>query len=210
MDDSSPEHLSFSLWDLNPASGPGLSAPAHAQQQLSQLAQATLQNPGPSGSTHLGEFDGSPAGYGRASMGGSSPSARVAHLASAAADRLLVARAQSSPGAATASMAAMSEPLPTPSAVGADVETAKEARLTLLRAWVNAAVAAVNGASRSVGGSLEQQEDRMLRAAGDGGNGSVGRLTPRGMAVVALDLRSVLAPPDMVLLVQQLQGMLQN
>jgi hypothetical protein len=146
-------------------------------------------------------------------MGGSSPSARVARLAGAAADRLLVARAQSSPGATTASMAALSEPLPTPSsAVGADADTAKEARLTLLRAWVNAAVAAVDGASRSLDGSLEQQEDRMLRAAaaGDGGIGSVGRLTPRGLAVVAQDLRNVLAPPAMLMLLQQLHGMLQN
>jgi hypothetical protein len=145
-------------------------------------------------------------------MGTSLPSAKVAHLAGAAGDRLLGVRAQSSPGSIVASMAALSEPLPIPNAVGADANTAKEARLTLLRAWVNAAVAAVDGVSRSLNGSLEQQEERMLRvpAAGDGGIGSVGRLMPRGMAVVAQDLQSVLSPPDVLMLVQQLQGMLQN
>lgn len=209
MDEPS-EHLSFSLWDLS-TSGASPSGPTQAQQ-LASLAQAQLQSP--STSNHLATlegFGGFSAGSSRrnSSMRTSPAAANVIDLASAAADRLL--QAQHGP---SAGMVALSEPLPAPAVVGSDAETAKEARLTLLRAWVNAAAGAGNAASRSADGSSMQQQDDMvlgLRSAASegGGVGRWGRVGGRGMAVVAQDLASVLGPADLLLLAQQLQGMLQ-
>jgi hypothetical protein len=93
---------------------------------------------------------------------------------------------------------------------GVDADTAREARLTLLRAWVNASTAAARGALRSADGSLEQQEERLLQASVEGGMGRVARLGNNGVAAVAHDLASVLTPADVMLLVQQLHGMLSN
>lgn len=206
--EETPEHLSFSLWDLNTLAG-GAPGPGPSQaQQLAARAQGVRQSPpGASGLATPDGFGGFASRYGRGSV---PPAAAVLDLAGAAADRLLQAqRATSAAGACT-----LSEPLLASLEVGSDADTAKEARLTLLRAWVNAAAGSAGGLSRSADGSSLQQQagvSSLGRATFEGGAvGRVGGVGGRGLAVVAQDMASVLAPAELMLLVQQLQGMLQN
>jgi hypothetical protein len=150
---------------------------------------------------------------GRSSSGGSAAASAalpaVSSLAGAAADRLLLA--QQAGRLSARSIGGGPEPLLSAGGQqGARVETAREARLTLLRAWVNAATAAARGVFRSADGSLEQQEEQLLQASVAGGMGRVARLGSNGVAAVAQDLASVLTPGDVLLLVQHLHGMLSN
>lgn len=204
--EETPEHLSFSLWDLDALRG-GAPGPSQAQQ-LAARAQGVRQSPsGASGLATPDGFGGFSSRYGR----GAVPSAAaVLDLAGAAAGRLLQAQRATS----AASACTPAEPLLTSLAVRSDAETAKEARLTLLRAWVNAAAGSAAGLSRSVDGSSLQQQagvSSLGAATFEGGAvGRVGGVGGRGLAVVAQDMASVLAPAELLLLVQQLQGMLQN
>lgn len=181
-------------------------------QHLAQIP--VLSSPAAVRMAGLEGFGGFAAG--RSSGGGAAAAAAtavpsVSSLASAAADRLLLA--QQTGRLSAGSIGGGVEPVLSAAGqqgVGVDDETAREARLTLLRAWMNASAAAARGALRSADGSLEQQEEQLLQASLDGGMSRVARLGSNGVAAVAQDLASVLTPVDVLLLVQHLHGMLSN
>jgi len=200
--DEPPEQLSFSLWDLTAAGG----SSAHAQT-LAALTSSAVQG-------QLGTLDGF-SGFGGGARGqGATAAATVASLASAAADRLLRTQQQQQMQGSSAMTPGtfMAEAAPGLGSSSSGAETAREARLTLLRAWVNAAAGAAGGAGRSLDGSLQQQEEQLLRNAASAG-GSVsgaGRLSTRALRLVAQDLGSVLSAGDVASLLQQLQHVLQR
>lgn len=211
--EETPEHPSFSLWDLNTLAGgaPGQGPSPQAQQLAARAQQGVVRQHSPPGASGVAAtpdgFGGFASRYGRGSV---PPAATVLDLAGAAADRLLQAQRVSSAGGACSP----SESLLGSLAVGSDAETAKEARLTLLRAWVNAAAGSAGGLSRSADGSSFQQQDGVSSLGSptfeDGAVGRVGRVGGRGLAVVAQDMASVLAPAELLLIVQQLQVRLQS
>ena len=184
--------------------------PAQVQQQLASLVGASG-----SGLAGLGGFAGFAGGNSASSIRPAASAApQVAHLASSAADRLLLAaQGIHAPHGIAASMglsgnerAAMAGS----SNIGSSTDTNKEARLTLLRAWMNAAAAAADGRTRSTDGALQQlqqqQEDQLLRDAATAGAsvGGLGPLSVGGLRTVAQDLVSVMGPADVANLLQQL------
>jgi hypothetical protein len=196
--EESPEHLSFSLWDTltQTSAGPGAGAASAQVQHMpaSMGLNTVLQVPEQASLPGLQGFGGFSSGYGSSSMAGSS-ARQVFDLASAAADRLLAEQQGRQTGSDTVLL-----PVSRPLSMGGETltmageaEAAREARLTLLRAWVNAAD----------GGSG-------VRQGGVPAGGRVGRLSNRGLAVIAQDVASVLSPGDFLLLAQHLAGYLQN
>lgn len=206
------EQLSFSLWDHTI---PGGSAnPAQAQQLAAIMGCSTLHS--------LEDFTGfSGRGSSTSSsvaMPRASAAPQVAQLANAAADRLLLAQQASQASASTAAASLAMAASPDRAVMTPRADTDKEARLTLLRAWMNAAAAAADGRARSTDGSQQHQhEQQLLQAAGaasvGGGagplSGRVGLLTARATRAVAQDMAAVMSPGDVASLVQQLQALLQ-
>lgn len=199
--EDTPEHLSFSLWD--PALQPGgatLPAFPQAQQPARPLSSSSaLQGAEQASLTSLQAFGGFPAGYVRSSASGPGP--QVFDLTSGAAERLLAQHARQT----EAVLVPVSRPLVVGAAPAgaAERETAREARLTLLRAWVNAAAATAQGPSASADGG---QGSSLLQPV----DGRVGRLSSRGLALIAQDVASVLSLGDVALLAQHLSGLLKN
>lgn len=236
--DEPPEQLSFSLWDLAQTSAPpGAPQPPRMMPQMVPMPHSALIASSTPVSlsmpvTNLEAFGGFAAGGGggyglqqqqqvRTSAGPSAPAGtQVINLASAAANRLLSTQHGAAGGssAATASIGLAAAGLGgsgaacmpiAAAAAGSPDAMAAEARLTLLRAWVNAAAMSGSGLSRSFDGSVQQQEEELLQAAAGSGSAGPQRLGRGSMGVVANDLARVLSPGDLMVLVQHLQA-LQN